>query len=335
MTTLISAETASKQTAASYSHTDEAHADLAEGPVQLDVVNAAERGAAAAAAAARVTVRPLLSLEELTDGEALLAAVWGAAQGKAPMNRQLLKGTLGAQSYVAGAFDGTSLIGICVGFWGPPRSGLLYSHIAGVSEAARGRRVGYAMKLHQRAWALSLGASTIAWTYDPLVARNAHFNLHRLAAHPVSYHPDYYGAMTDSLNGGDHTDRFLVHWDLAASEVRQAIDAPSSHLPPADVADHGRLSVASESQALAPRFALLSADAQQRPVARDADPSATSLLVAVPSDVESLRSQAPETARAWRSEVRRVVTAQLDAGAQVIDFDRQTSSYVLRKEPTR
>ena len=54
----------------------------------------------------------------------------------------------------------------------------------------------------------------IAWTYDPLIRRNAYFNLAKLGARPVEYLPNFYGAMDDAINGGTETDRMLVRWEL-------------------------------------------------------------------------------------------------------------------------
>ena len=59
----------------------------------------------------------------------------------------------------------------------------------------RGSSVGFALKQHQRAWALQRGLSRITWTFDPLVRRNAYFNLVKLGATAVAFHRDFYGSM--------------------------------------------------------------------------------------------------------------------------------------------
>ena len=43
----------------------------------------------------------------------------------------------------------------------------------------------------------------MTWTFDPLVSRNARFNLTKLGAHAVEYLPDFYGAMEDGINSND------------------------------------------------------------------------------------------------------------------------------------
>ncbi len=92
----------------------------------------------------------------------------------------------------------------------PPADDALHSHIAGRRRGLGRPHVGFALKLHQRAWALRRGVPEIAWTFDPLVSRNAYFNLVKLGARPVEYLPNFYGVMDDGINGGDETDRLLV-----------------------------------------------------------------------------------------------------------------------------
>jgi predicted GNAT superfamily acetyltransferase len=107
------------------------------------------------------------------------------------------------------------MIGACAAF--PAADGGLHSDITGV--AARGIGAGFAIKRRQRAWALARGITTITWTFDQLVRRNAYFNLARLAARATEYMPDFYGEMPDELNAGDPSDRLLLSWDLATPEV--------------------------------------------------------------------------------------------------------------------
>src|SRR5205823_11838936 len=71
-------------------------------------------------------------------------------------------------------------------------------------------------KLHQRDWVLARGVTWIEWTFDPLIRRNAYFNLTRLGAVIVGYEPDLYGAMRDATNAGEESDRVVARWDLRA-----------------------------------------------------------------------------------------------------------------------
>ena len=72
-----------------------------------------------------------------------------------------------------GAFAGTRMVGASAGFFSAPPDPALHSHITGVAPGGQHRGIGFALKLHQRAWALARAVPVIVWTFDPLVARNA------------------------------------------------------------------------------------------------------------------------------------------------------------------
>ena len=167
----------------------------------------------AAALAAGVSVREVTDLTELAGVEALFATIWGRSANP-PMTLELLRAFSKAGNYVGGAFEGDRLVGACVGFFHAPAEDALHSHIAGVAPELTGRHVGFALKLHQRAWAMLRGVSEIAWTFDPLVSRNAYFNVVKLAARPTEYLTNFYGPMVDTINGADDSDRLLVRWRL-------------------------------------------------------------------------------------------------------------------------
>lgn len=95
----------------------------------------------------------------------------------------------------------------------------LHSHVTGVVGSAVNSGVGRALKQHQWSWAKRNGFSAISWTFDPLVRRNAHFNLVTLGAKVVSYQRDFYGELADLINAGDSTDRLIVEREVAGCEV--------------------------------------------------------------------------------------------------------------------
>ena len=81
------------------------------------------------------------------------------------------------------------------------------------------------MKLAQRASCLDRGIGLVRWTFDPLVARNAHLNIGKLGATCDRFHRDYYGEMTDAVNVGDRSDRLVVRWLLDREPGRRAVPA--------------------------------------------------------------------------------------------------------------
>ncbi|MFI6096270.1 GNAT family N-acetyltransferase [Lentzea sp. NPDC051213] len=162
-------------------------------------------------------VRQLTELADLVAVEELYEQTWKVS----PVSAKLLRALTMAGGYVAGAFDDAGLIGASVGFCSPPSARELHSHVTAVAAGVRGRNVGYALKLDQRAWALQHGITEISWTFDPLVRRNAYFNLVKLGAEVAGYLPDCYGPMDDAINRGDESDRLLVRWRLDSAPVPQ------------------------------------------------------------------------------------------------------------------
>lgn len=270
----------------------------------------AVQAADAAARAAGVCVREVQDLHELGRVVALFATIWGRDENP-PVTLELLRAFTKAGNYVGGAFEDGTLVGACVGFFHAPAEDALHSHIAGVLSTTTGRSVGFALKLHQRSWALLRGVSEIVWTFDPLVSRNAHFNLVKLGAVPVEYLPNFYGAMPDRINGADDSDRLLVRWPLRSSDVQAASwgeTAPIPVGPGAVVA----LSVGPDGLPVSGRL--------------DGDTS----LVAVPDDVEVLRRTDPEAVQLWRVAVREVLTELVAGGARITGFVR-AGGYVVRQ----
>ena len=282
----------------------------------LDVLADADEVAARAAKAAGVVVRELETLGELEAMTALFDEIWEPDAGNPSMRLDLLRALTKAGNYASGAYDAASgaLLGACVGFFGPPAHAELHSHIAGVVPAGLGRSVGFALKVHQRAWCLHRDVRVIAWTYDPLISRNAYFNLVKLGARPVEYLRNFYGVMDDVINGGTETDRMLVHWDLRSLA---ASDASAGKPRPASFADERARGA----------VVALSGDGDGLPVpdlplAGGPLPRTPRLLVGVPADIEAIRLSEPARAAAWRAALRDVLSPLITGGAHVTGFVR-------------
>ena len=169
----------------------------------------------AAAASAGIRVLPLDTLTGVREAAALFCAVWRTDPAAPPLSAEVMRAVEHAGGYAVGAYVEERLVGASAGFLGLHGGApVLHSHITGV--AAPGRGIGLALKLHQRGWALARDIPAITWTFDPLVRRNAWFNLVKLGAVGVEYLVDFYGPMTDGVNAGESSDRLFTHWDLAA-----------------------------------------------------------------------------------------------------------------------
>ena len=116
-----------------------------------------------------------------------------------------------------------SVLGATLGFLGWSGGVHLHSHMNAVDPAHRGRGIGIALKLRQRAICLANGVDEMRWTFDPLIRRNAHLNLVRLGAEVVAFHPDFYGVLDDRITGRDRSDRFEVRWRLESPRTLRAL----------------------------------------------------------------------------------------------------------------
>src|SRR6266511_29818 len=191
---------------------------------------------------------------------------------------------------------GDRLVGAAVAFFGADH---LHSHITGVDRTAQAKGVGFALKQHQRGWALRRGLNRVCWTFDPLVRRNAHFNLHKLGATATAYLPDFYGALKDGINTGDASDRLYIDWVLDSPAAIAAAGGQPHPVSPADPV-------------------VVLDCVHDEPVAggSSGDPRRW-LLVAVPPDIEGLRGSRPELAARWRYAVRDAVTGAFARGYRI------------------
>jgi predicted GNAT superfamily acetyltransferase len=252
-----------------------------------------------ALAAAGVTTQRLDTLARVRDAEALFGTVW-RSPGTPPMTADVMRAVEHAGGYVVGAYDGRHLLAASSGFVavGPDGRCRLHSHISGVLPDAQGRRIGWALKLHQRAWALERGIETITWTFDPLVRRNAWFNLGKLAVQGVEYLVDFYGPMRDGLNAGEPSDRLFTRWDLLSPAVVAAVAGTAAAARPVEG-----------------RCVLEERDGWPHAV----QPAGSGpVVVTLPADVEQLRSACPEAARAWRLAVRAALVPLLRGGQRTV-----------------
>ncbi len=145
--------------------------------------------------------------------------VWGTATPIVTV--ELLMAISHAGGYVAGAFESGNAVGASFGFLADHRGErALHSHVTGILPGVQHGGVGRALKTHQRAWAADRGIGWIVWTFDPLVRRNAWFNVEVIGAHVTEYLTNFYGTMSDSINADDESDRLVVAWPTSDDIVR-------------------------------------------------------------------------------------------------------------------
>jgi predicted GNAT superfamily acetyltransferase len=267
-------------------------------------VESAARLAGDLAAAAGVRVQSLTTPTEQHVAAAVLQQVWGHADG-VPLPPEMLRAFAFTGNYVGAAFDGDQIVGVACAF--RTNHGSLHSHIAGVLPSHQGHAIGYLLKLHQRAWALANGITSIVWTFDPLIRRNAYFNLVKLGADAVRYLADFYGVMTDQINAGDVSDRLLVEWDLSQP-------VPGAYLPTG-----------------ANAVTVLRPGSGGEPVLRPGSDGVR--LIKVPEDIDAVRRVDPALATRWRSALRRAMTEAFDSGLVIVGLNQDKAYVARRKEP--
>lgn len=182
-------------------------------------VTEAHRLAAIAAASAGVTVRAA-EPRDLDGIIGLFERTWGV--GRSPDRAMLLALDFAGNTVLLASQHG-KVVGATLGFLGWTDGVHLHSHMAAVVPWHRGGGVGYALKLLQRALCLEQGVTEMRWTFDPLIRRNAHFNLVKLGAEVIGFLPDFYGRLDDVISGSDRSDRFEVRWCLDSPRVRRAL----------------------------------------------------------------------------------------------------------------
>lgn len=282
---------------------------------KLDVVAQSQAAAEAAARSAQLTVAEIDDMTTLDRTTTLLDGIWANSPDSPLIAASTLKALAHVGNYVAAAFHDGEIVGALIGFLGQHDGEMtLHSHILGVSPAVQGRNIGYALKLHQRAWSLAHGIATVTWTFDPLVRRNAYFNLTKLGAQITAYYENFYGDMPDGINAGDESDRVLVEWPLAAPTV---VDVSENHglEPDVDVLRKQGAVVA------------LSAGDEGRPLA-GSTVLAQTVLVQVPPDIVALREKNIALALAWRRAARAALGGALNSG-YVAEGMTRSGWYVL------
>jgi predicted GNAT superfamily acetyltransferase len=280
------------------------------------VLGQARRVAAAAARRAGVELRDLHDLPELRSAVDLFDRTWASDNGSyMPLNLLRALSHAGCHVSAAVAEDGR-MVGAVVAFLGIQEGRTaLHSHLLTVVPDARGRNIGCALKLHQRAWSLERGIDLVTWTFDPLMGRNAYLNLTRLGARVAEYLPDFYGEMADSINAADESDRMLAAWWLADERTLAATAAAASGDRTAG-AGSGLGDVVVE------------VGLDDVPVARES--AAEVLLCCIPGDIEAIRRRDVELALRWRRSLRRAILDALDRGYRVDGFLRE-GCYLLRR----
>jgi predicted GNAT superfamily acetyltransferase len=282
---------------------------------EVSPANVAVADALRASAGAGVEIRLLNDLAGQNLARGLFDQVWSTG-GETQVTSNLMQALVHNGSYVSGAFFGPRFVAAAFAFPARDAHGHLHlhSHMAAVLDDVRDRRIGTALKWHQRAWAIEAGYDTITWTFDPLVRRNARLNLLKLGVYVSDYYQDFYGDMADALNAGDATDRVMARWELLSPRTVQAA-ALTNGLAPNPIPEQALLALTIEND---------------EPVIHQSSGKSDALVVTLPLDIIEIRTKDPQRASRWRNAVRSVLAPALEAGMEITGFTSE-GAYLIER----
>ncbi|MEM0157325.1 MAG: GNAT family N-acetyltransferase [Thermoplasmataceae archaeon] len=219
---------------------------------------------------------------------------------------QLVKDMLAAMRFHGGlvmlAREDGRVVGMHFSFAGMKNGKTyLYSHMTGVVAERKYSGIGEILKLRQKEWAIRNGYDLIAWTYDPLMALNANFNIHKLGSISRTYLRDFYGEMEDALNFGIPTDRFVTEWWILRERFRAG--KPECYI-----------------------------NCTEKPIEFRNDQCADVLGLHIPEDYVDMKRKDHGRALELRLATRAKFEELFSAGYTVTDYDRKNSAYTLERK---
>ncbi len=233
---------------------------------------------------------------------------------------------------ILGARDGDRLVGFLFGYVGMLEPGderihwlgspfFHASQMLGVLPEYQNQGIGYALKVRQREVALAQGIDLMTWTFDPLLSRNARFNLSRLGAVARHYLRNLYDELP-GINAGLPTDRLEVEWWLRGKRAEKSLTPAAWREAGAPVANptgetKGGFRAPPDSFRL---------------------PDAAHFLVEIPGDFDALKAADMPLARGWRMHVRAALEEAFAGGCAIVHFatavegGARRSYYVLERD---
>jgi chorismate synthase len=257
-----------------------------------------------------VIIRPLTTLDECRQVAALEKTVWGYPDAGEVVPPAFLIVSIKRGGILLGAVDEA---GEMQGFvysipglkGGRP---IQWSHMLGVTPAARDQGLGRRLKLAQRDATMAMAIDLIEWTFDPLQALNAHFNFARLGVVAEEYEENVYGESSSVLHRGAPTDRLVAEWQLATPHVerRLASEGPAMR----------------GSRVLAAPLVNPSVERDRRLVPGEASLSLNDprVLVEIPTGFAATLAADPALALEWRLSTRRIFQTYFAGGYRAVDF---------------
>jgi predicted GNAT superfamily acetyltransferase len=274
-----------------------------------------------------VDVRHLATHDEFVACVDLQHRIWGAGFSER-VPAAILKVSQRIGGVTAGAFDENGdIVGFVFGMTGVEDGDLVHwSDMLAVRADLRDHGIGRLLKEFQLQTLHDRGVARIYWTFDPLVARNAHLNFNRLNVDVDEYVIDMYGSNTDSaLHRGLGSDRFIV--------VRP-VTLPGSDIVP--VERDRALAVAAVGRGSTVLNAVDDAGVPSLATFPET-PEEPAYRIAIPLDIEQVQRSDIARAARWRQSTRHAILWAFENGYRVLGFYRDDDEgfgfYVLTTAP--
>lgn len=273
-------------------------------------------------------IRPLTTLADCQQVVALEKEVWGYTDAEDVVPAPVLIVTIKRGGILLGSFDDAGVMNGFVYSMAGLKGGrpMQWSHMLGVTAAARSANLGTQLKLAQREAARAMGLDLIEWTYDPLQAMNAHLNFAKLGVVVEEYEENIYGESSSLLHRGSPTDRFVAEWHLDEPHVeRRTGERAGPLMRDASVRSAPVVNPSgSAGEMLAPTAGRLDLDDRR-------------VLVEIPAGFTEMQASTPDLALEWRMATRRIFQSYFARGYRAVDFflsrEAKRGQYLLtRKE---
>ncbi|THE10555.1 GNAT family N-acetyltransferase [Bacillus timonensis] len=258
-------------------------------------------------------IKNVKSIADLQQVHKLESMVW-SPEDTVPISHTAA--TIKNGGFILGAFYKEELIGFQYSFPGfNGKKPYLVSHSLGIHSDYRKQGIGEKLKHEQRKLAAEMGYDLISWTYDPLETVNGNLNLHKLGAVCTSYIENAYGEMTDGMNDGISTDRFVVEWSVTETN-----------------SENRNCDISASTVLIQTKFI----DGCLTPGEIELEESSEALFVPVPGNFQEIKKMNFDTALQWREKTKKVFTHYLEHGWVVTDLVKDPENnghymYLLEK----
>lgn len=266
-----------------------------------------------------ITIRPLFALSEMYPAVELQKTYWGDdAESVIPAHMLFSLANHGGHVLVAQAGD--RLVGVLVGFIGTDHDSHDLSSLQMVSKRMvvlpdyRNQRLAERLKLAQRERTIAQGLQLVTWTFDPLLAPNAHLNIRKLGAVCAKFQENYYGTEGEGgLAVLGASDRLFVSWWVNHPQVNQRVEGTYiNHTLQEYLEEHVPI--------INPTG--IGLDGLPRPAEHMQDIDSALVLLEIPLDYPAIVRSDESLGIAWRMHIREQLNLLMRAGYRVTDFVR-------------